>query len=368
MRRFLFLVLVFQLFVNNLQLSGQILEDTASLSIVKKGVACIYDFKFNEAKEILVRIDKLYPNHPIGFLFRGMIAYWQNYPLITSSADRPIYEKNMKKCIELCDKEVKPSSKAELLLINLCARGMLLMFYADNNLNLSVFPLASNTYSYLRHSFNFVSVYSDFFFFTGLYNYYREVYPDAHPVYRTFAFLFPKGDRNTGLEELRTAAGKSIVLRAESASFLSGIYLTYENNYNEASRYTEYLHNLYPDNIQYLAGDIKNLLLIKKYNEAEIILLEESGKVNNSYFRAQTEVFKGIIQEKLYKNLRMAEDYYKSGLSALSAYGEYGREYMSYAYFGLSRISILRGEKGNADTFRKKALNLADFKTVDFSD
>ena len=64
------------------------------------------------------------------------------------------------------------------------------------------------------------SVYPDFYFFTGLYNYYREAYPEAHPIYKVLAFLFPRGDREKGSAELQNAGANSIMLKAEAYSFL----------------------------------------------------------------------------------------------------------------------------------------------------
>ena len=145
-------------------------------------------------------------------------------------------KKNMQNCIALCEKKVKGQDEPEYLLINLCARCMLLLYYTDNDLTSEVFPLTMGTYKYLRRSFNYTSVYSDFYFFTGLYNYYREAYPEAYPVYKTMAFLFPKGSKNKGLRELQTAAKNSIFLKADSYSFLSGICIYFESNYLKASQ------------------------------------------------------------------------------------------------------------------------------------
>ena len=70
-----------------------------------------------------------------------MVTYWENYPLITTSAARETFEDDMRKCIELCDKNKNTSAEVETLLVNLCARGLLLLYYTDNNLSLDVFPL-----------------------------------------------------------------------------------------------------------------------------------------------------------------------------------------------------------------------------------
>ena len=97
--------------------------------------------------------------------------------------------------------------------------------------------------------------------------------------------------------------------------------------------------DLYPGNLLYQAEYIKNLLLIKKYDEAETIINHYYGMSGNNFFEGQLSVFNGIIQEKKYRNNSKAEQLYNKGVRAISLFGDYGNEYMAYGYFGLSRIS-----------------------------
>ncbi len=198
------------------------------------------------------------------------------------------YLDDMRICIRLSEKENESSNEAEYLLINLCARGMLLLFYSENDFNSEVIPIATSTYPHIRRSFNFATSYYDFNFFTGLYNYYREAYPDAYPIYKTFAFLFPGGDKAEGLKELQIAGRYSLVLKAESYSFLSWIYTNFERDYNLATTYSKMLYELYPDNAQYRTSYIKTLLLIKKYDEAEKLMNSPGPAIRNTFILCET--------------------------------------------------------------------------------
>lgn len=357
---------VFAFFLSTGTIHSQILRDTTSLNLLKKGIDYVYNFQFNEAESIYKKIDESYPDHQIVMLFKGMLTCWQNYPLVQTSPACASYEEVMRKCIDLCDKKRNSQDATEVLLTNLCARGLLLQFYADNNMSLEVFPLATSTYPYVKHAFNYTSSFADFYFFTGLYNYYREAYPETYPIYKSLAFLFPKGDKVRGIKEMQTASRNSIVLKAESFSFLSGIYLDYENNFAKATFYSKALTDLYPGNLLYLGEYIKNLLLIRQYDEAEKIIKYNAGKTKNNFFEGQLSIFNGIIQEKKYRDNSKAEQYYNKGVRAISLYGEYGNEYMAYGYFGLSRISHDVGEKHYKRTYRKLALKLAAYKKIDF--
>lgn len=349
-------------------LHGQILKDSSSINLIKKGIDYVYNFDFKNAYNISDEFRKLYPGHPLIYLFRGMITYWENYPLNITSEARASFEEDMRKCIELCDKNKEQASEAEILLVNLCARGLLLLFYTDNDLSFEVFPIASSTYQCIRRSFNFTTHYSDFYFFTGVYNYYREAYPEAHPVYKTLAFLFPKGSKVKGLQDLQIVARNSIILKAESYSFLTQIFLSFENNYEQATFYSKSLHSVYPDNPQYLGSYIKNLLLIKQYDEAEMEIASSITYLKNPFFQAQVTIFNGLLQEKKYHDTRQAQQFYMKGIKDISVFRSYGNEYAAYAYFGLSRISEKNGDTDNMKLYRKLALKLADFKNIDFNE
>jgi hypothetical protein len=355
-------------FLSTAPVHGQILKDTSAIKLLKTGVDDIYGCRFTEASRTGDELNSLFPDHPVIYLYNGMLTYWKNHPLIPSSSESSSYENYMTTCIRICEEAQETDDYAEYLLANLGARGMLLMYYADNNLTDKVNSLVISTYRHVRKSFDYSSVYPDFYFFTGLYNYYREAYPEAHPIYKVLAFLFPRGDREKGLAEMRLAATKSIMLKAEAYSFLSYIFLSFENNYAKSLPYTKGLHELYPSNQAYLAGYLKNLLLLKKYDEAEKIINSLNNNIINSYFRAQISVFNGILQEKKYNNYDQALKYYNKGISELSGFNYYGSEYTSYAYFGLSRISGIRNDKQNRRAYRKMAMEMTSYKKVNFDE
>ena len=70
---------------------AQLLKDTATLRLVKKDIDYIYNLQFREARELYTKIIAVYPEHPVIYLLRGMITYWENYPLLNSSPARVIF-------------------------------------------------------------------------------------------------------------------------------------------------------------------------------------------------------------------------------------------------------------------------------------
>jgi len=344
----------------------QILKDSSAINLVRQGIDRIYNYRYREADIIMARIDRLYPGHPVSGLLKGMKIYWENYPLLPDSPARKPFEESLFKCIEISDDKQKQEDEPEYLLANLSARGLLLLFYTDNNLSFEAFPLIGGTYQGIRRSFDYTSVFSDFNYFTGIYNYYREVYPEVYPVYRPLAIIIPRGDKLAGIKQLRIAAGSAIVLRAEALIFLSQIFLNFENNLQQSSFYSKTLHELYPDNPSYEEEYIKNLLLSKEYDKAESQLLSHEPNLSNSFFKSQFAILRGILKEKKYKDFKAARELYLKGIRDISLYGNYGKEFSSYAYYGLSRISESAGDKYNTKQYRKLGDELSVFRKVNF--
>ncbi len=166
---------------------------------------------------------------------------------------------------------------------------------------------------------------------------------------------------------MQIVARNSILLKAEAYTFLTDIYLYFENNFEEATSYRKSLHSIYPDYPQYLGTYIKNLLLIKHYEDAEKEI-RSAGPIINPFLQAQITIFKGIIQEKKYHKLVSIEQLNSDGIRRISEFRTFGDEYAAYAYFGLSRISEKKGDITNQKNYHKLALKLADFKNIDFSD
>ena len=342
-------------------LYGQILKDTTSMRLVKEYVDYAYNFQFSEADDNISVLSKEYPGHPAIYLLKGLVVYWEGYPLISGSAERPEFESNLRKCIEICEENPDPVNETEYLLTNLCARGLLLLFYADNDLPMDVIPLAASTYKYVRRSFEYSGTQNDLTYFTGIYSYYREAYPEVHPIYRPLAALFLKGDKERGIRDLKTAAGKSIVMSAQATAFLSYIYLGFENNFTEAVKYSEILHARYPRNEQYYCELIKNLLLVKRFNEAERLIQHDTAANDNPYTKVQNTIFMGVIQEKTYRNYKKAQDLYNEGIEKIELYGPYADEIMSMAYLGLGRIAEEYGDIRNTNYYRRKGMNLTTY-------
>jgi len=72
------------------------------------------------------------------------------------------------------------------------------------------------------------------------------------------------------------------------------------------------------------------------------ILSDHLKEIDEFLLSGSAYNFNGLLQEKKYQNYALAKKFYSKGISDMAAYGYYGNDYASYAYFGLSRISEMK--------------------------
>lgn len=350
--------------------NAQVLTDSTAIRIITRGMQNIYNLEFSEAGEAYNSLAAMYPGHPVLNLFKGMKIYWENFPMDPFSKARKSFESELKTCIEISDKSNYPGPgyEAEYLLANICARGLLLLYLSENDQSGEVIPLVTSSYRPLMNTFRFTSTCPDFYYFTGVYNYYREAYPIVYPVYKAVAFMFPKGNMDLGLKQLEDCGERSMALRAEAYVMLSWIRMNFEMNYLQALPYSQHLADQYPANPLYRIYLAKNLLLLKRYDEAGKLVFSARNGEDNPFYNAVMEVFRGLIEEKKFRNLSSAAGHYRQGIDDLARFGPYAYEYVGYAYLGLSRINETGGNIRESRSYHRKGTDLIDFKGITFND
>ncbi len=222
--------------------AADLINDTASLDKVRIGLNHVYNCDFVEAENTLVYLRKSYPFHPVTSFFEGLIYYWKFYPLIPGNPGAADFEEVMEETWQRSRLLKEEGNETEGVFFELMSRSFIVMYYADNGHSSKAISHLGKIYRDIMTSFDLQEEFNEFYFITGLYNYYREAYPEAHPVYKPAAMFFRKGDKARGLEMLRYAADETNFMKVEAALFLSLIYINFENKVDHAVSYASRLH------------------------------------------------------------------------------------------------------------------------------
>jgi hypothetical protein len=251
----------------------------------------------------------------------------------------------------------------EGIFFDLFGRAFKAMFWADNGKSGKVIPDLGNMYRRTKEGFELKDQFVEFYFSTGLYNYYIEAYPEAHPVYKPLLSFMLEGDKQLGLEQLNHAINHTVYLKVEALLFMSLIQLKYEEDLPSAAVYARRLHHDYPDNIYYRGHLLTILLHQHSYMEVQEMLRIMEGEKDpwSDMIRTLAEAF---MAEKQSANDLLAAEGYKKLRNSADSFGPFADVYAAMAYMGLSRLNEQKGLESEARRYARKASKLTAYHFI----
>jgi hypothetical protein len=343
--------------------SYNLMAEREALAQVKKVTDNIYNSQHDKALLEINRLkQQVSANHPVFPMLSALNLYWQDAPMHTGSPYFEEFKGYLQETVRFSEAYLdKEQDETLVTFLALSAHSLLTRFHADKGDYMATIGAAKNAYAYMKEGFELTEEYSEFLFPVGLYNYYREKYPELHPVYRPFMFFFRSGDKEKGLEQLKYAARKNVFTKPESAVFLVHIYLYYENKPAAALQNITLLHQEYPQN-HFLRIQLTEVLLANGlYSDAKPhidYLLQQSAP----YYKMSGELFQAIYLEKKERNYPAAANMYRQALRTAEPLSYMANVYRAMAYAGTARIHHQRQETEKARAAYKKAMELTSYE------
>ncbi len=362
------IIILFCLYVVSLFCAAQenMMDNEQVVNHVELGIEKTYNFEFEKAGDYYKKVREAYPLHPVNYFFLALNLYWKHFPLNMDNPNSDEFIHQMSKCIAISDKMVKENpDDPETVFVNMVTKAFFMMFYADNKEYIEVMRLGRSSYPQFKKAFKMRDKIIDFCFVTGLYNYYREAYPELHPVYKPFVVFLRSGDKQAGLKQLKYAGKHGVFLKAEALFFLRHIYLYYEKDPVTAQKYAEKLVCMYPGNLQYLSNYLEILMIRENYDEARPLISKFLERDNEDYYKMKAYIFNGFYNEKVLHNLDMAKTNYFLGISIAQDIGYPAESYLAYGLMGLSRIFIEEGNEDKAKEYEKMARSISKYGYID---
>ena len=349
-----------------LEASGQekLLEQPTTLEIVKKGLHYIYNTESRKAEQYIHLVEELMPHHPVAPMMRALNTNWSANPIESDTEEFRKLIGYLQLSLDRTKNYLKEDpNDMEAVFFAMAIYGWLAQFYDEDGLTFKALNSAKKAYQYMKIGFEMMDQSPEFYFSTGLYNYYRVQYPESNPVYKPFLWFFPDGDKELGLEQLDYASKQAVFTRAEASMYLAHIYLRYENRPSKAVSYSEELVELFPKNTFFKVNHGEALLAAEEYKKVypliQMLLLE-----HKEFYKMSGEIFYGIYLEKYHGDLERAEQWYRKSLVTSENLGARARNKKSLAYAGLARIAARVGQKETARDHYRQALKLAQYDGV----
>lgn len=333
---------------------------------IREGIDHVYNYDFLGADSIFRQVERRTPGHPVNPFLHGFLIYWEATPLtpFVERSDEFVREMEETKRIAQAMTD-RDEEDIEGIFFDLAAHALLLLYYADNGESREVLSLVIPAYRLLKKGFYLDQKFTEFRFFTGVYNYYREVYPVIHPVYKPVSVFFPPGDKEEGWKMLIWIKDNSVFLRAEALYFLSHIAMSMEDNPQLSLTFTNRVLEIFPKNNFFRVRHLLALNSAGYYPEIKkhVEVLQQYSKTDR-FAAMACMVFGGIVEENLEKNDEKAKQKYLEGLKIAEEYGIRVNNYSALAHFGLSRIYEREGDRRLARDHWKEAKSQAKYDYI----
>jgi tetratricopeptide (TPR) repeat protein len=347
------------------QSAGQyrILEDARATSLVQAGMDSIYNLNFTAADSIIEILDNKLGEYPGNLLLKAFYTSWKYRPLMDGQDSYDQFESYLKKSIDLCEAKLDENEDdEEANFFMMASHAFLAELYVNNGHNLRALGEAKSAYKYIKIGFEQLEHNPEFYFSSGIYNYYREKYPEENPFYKPFLWFFRSGDKEEGINMLKKGAEKASFTKAECLTYLFHIYLRYEDNPSSAIPYAALLKDKYPRNLHYIANFVENRIRLNRYENLRTYI-QQLRDSRDDYYNYLGEIFLGDFLENNAQNLEAALLHYNKA-------DKIGEEkecrvlhYDSILFLGMGRIYQKQNKNELAGAFLKKSAKSAEYQS-----
>ncbi len=333
-------------------------SDAHAMANAKGAITCIYHWKFDSAQWYIDQIKQTHQAHPVYSFLEGMRYFWQNIP---TALDSPAYQEHIRLMIEtqkVCETMLESNEDNwEAIFFNLTSTGILMRYYSAAGQKLKAVGEARSVYKFTKRAKELKEEFVEFYFMVGIYNYFREAYPEKYPIYKPFAWLFESGDKAKGIEQLQYVVNHGVFSVPEALNYLSIIYGKYERNPEQAIVYMQRLAKQYPENLWFRANYIRLLVKLEFYEDAQKELNEFEKVCTPGFYQTIALFLKGQLAELHIQNYSKAYEYYSIAEQALKPYEGllYTEEYWEQIYEGLMRYYQYKKDREKAQFYKEKA-------------
>lgn len=352
--------------LSSLGISGQelVYKDEKTSALIKYGLDKMYNLEFEESEKTFAEVRKKYPKNPAYEFLMAMNTYvkmFANNTYKEKSAENLNYLLLALEKTKALDK--KYPNNAEVIFYYMSIYSSITLYYSQRKETMKAINYAKKTYDYLRTGYSLKDTYHELYFSAGIYDFYREQYPETHPGYKSFMWLFAEGGRTKGVKELEFASNNALFTRTEAHAYLTTINIKYLTNFTNAATHAEYLHKKFPNNLIFTTRCLEAYLLAGRYDEAEK-LLPLLANTNKKTFDMAFYLFKGAILEKRDKKLDNALAYYAKGLQVGKLVEFPVNDFLGHGYIGLGRIYKQKGDTKKANYYFEKTVEESQYESL----
>lgn len=215
-----------------------------------EGIHLLYNMRSDRAEQHFQKIDKRYPQHPVGPFLKGLNLWWTIMLDLADTTHDEAFFDLMDEVIERADALLEENADHfDALLFKAAAHGFKARL-ASNRKNW--WPTLRNAQKAIGPARRVAEIApeenGDYVFGKGLYDYYTAILEEEYPATKAFTWMIPDGNRKRGLRLLKQTAETGRYVQTEGIYYLTQIHYLYEEDYSATRRYVTRLRERHPDN------------------------------------------------------------------------------------------------------------------------
>ena len=309
-----------------------------------EAINLMYNFEFEKADKQFRWLVQEYNWHPLPYFLLGLSTWWK----IASDLDNKELDDEffylMDTSIVLSEKIYKNYNKIEAAFFLAASYGFKGRLLSERRKWRKAAFAGRNALKYLREVKGEDKFIPEISFGNGLFNYYSIWVGEEYPLLKPIINLFPKGDKELGINQLDNAAKNSFYTRTEAQFFLMKI-LSQENKISQAIQISSYLNNIFPDNSIFHTS---NTSLLYRSNrliecEKEALSIIKKFNINNPGYQfnsvRQASFFLGEIY-RIRSQFDLSIKYYKKSIEMAKKIDAERMGYTLYSYFSLGEYAF----------------------------
>lgn len=245
-----------------------VLDRPAVRELATVGMDHLYDLRFDEATRAFDGVDRQLPEHPIGPFLKSLTTWWEILlDLSDTSHDRAFFDA-MDEVIRRSDRLLKRNPKdVDALFFKGAALGFRGRLRSNRGDWFKAAMDGKRAMDYVLAVPELDPSNDDYVFGKGIYEYFAAVVPDMYPFVKPVMGLFPRGDRERGLELLERTGRQGHYIQTEAVYFLLQINFLYERDYARSLEYARWLTERYPNNSYFHALEARVLVQSGRWTE-----------------------------------------------------------------------------------------------------
>lgn len=327
----------------------------------------MYNFQFERSMSHFNYLRKQYGWHPLPYFLMGLNYFWRILPNFDNTAYDETFLAYMDTSLVLAERmynEYNTVEGAFFLAATYAFQGRL---YSERRDWTKSALAGKNAMKYLEVCRGNGDLSPELLFGDALFNYYREWVPENYPILKPLMMMFPKGDKEKGIQQLKTVARNAFYTRTEAQYYLMRISYYEEKDIAAALQLGEYLHKTFPRNAYFHRFYTRLLYQSGRYPEA----VDESKSILNRIDSAYAgyeynsgryaSFFLGHIYE-IRKDYDDAKKYFKLAMEYGEEAGATDMGYYIYAVLHLGRIAEKEEEFDEAKEYYKQVKKLTKRK------